>query len=408
MIVLGHDTRKDEIGTLDVSRARAMLICGKRGSGKSHTLGVIVEELIQLMMNVLIILVDPLGIFWTMCLPNTKEQAALKAWGVAAKGLPTRVLVPGDPTERYGAEVLTHLKHLGVEFQSLRLNPSDIPPSGWCDLFDFSINEPLGIALYRAVQNLSKKKNKGFTIADIEHEVSHDGQVQDKTREALANRLAMCREWGIFSDDYLELEDMLDRRFVNVLDLSVLDPDHHGLGNLVVAVLCRDLFRKRVAARRSEQLSLKTQARPVWLMIDEAHRFVPAGKSTLAKSILISWVKEGRQPGLSFVAATQQPSALDQEVLSQCDVIITQKLTNREDVSSLNRLSHEYMTGELKNYIRILEMRGEAVVVDDGREHVSIITVRPRMSLHGGGEIVADEKHRAGDGGRHGRRRKGA
>ena len=90
------------------------------------------------------------------------------------------------------------------------------------------------------------------------------------------------------------------------------------------------------------------------MLIDEAHQFVPAGRTTLAKEVLIRWAKEGRQPGLSLVVASQQPSAIDAEVLTQCDIILGQKITNGADIQAINSLSQDYMGGELKTYIRKL------------------------------------------------------
>jgi DNA helicase HerA-like ATPase len=106
----------------------------------------------------------------------------------------------------------------------------------------------------------------------------------------------------------------------------------------------------------------------------------------LAKEVLIRWAKEGRQPGLSLVVASQQPSAIDNEVITQCDVILAQKLTNSADIQAVNALSQDYMGAELKTYIRKLSRRGEAVLVDDEQEKVIMLQVRPRKSYHGGGE----------------------
>ena len=39
-LLLGKDTRSEEQVFLDASGSRAVLVCGKRGSGKSYTLGV--------------------------------------------------------------------------------------------------------------------------------------------------------------------------------------------------------------------------------------------------------------------------------------------------------------------------------------------------------------------------------
>jgi DNA helicase HerA-like ATPase len=119
--------------------------------------------------------------------------------------------------------------------------------------------------------------------------------------------------------------------------------------------------------------------------LDEAHQFIPDSTRSLAKPQLIRWAKEGRQPGLSFVVATQQPSAIDTEVLSQCDIILSHKLTSRDDVMALNRLSQDYMGGELRAIIAELRRTGQAVLVDDERESVSMLQIRPRQSQHGGG-----------------------
>ena len=79
--------------------------------------------------------------------------------------------------------------------------------------------------------------------------------------------------------------------------------------------------------------------RKIWMLIDEAHRFVPAGKSTLCKEALIQWVREGWQLGLLLVVSSQQPGALDREVLPQCDVIVSHALTTAVDKAALNRLT---------------------------------------------------------------------
>jgi len=124
------------------------------------------------------------------------------------------------------------------------------------------------------------------------------------------------------------------------------------------------------------------------LLIDEAQRFVPAGKSTFSKDILISWVKEGRQPGLSAVFATQQPSSIDNDILSQCDLILCHRLSNREDIAALNRLSQDYLGNELKTYIRHVKNQGDALMLDDFSERMAILKVKERRTLHGGGEQI--------------------
>jgi Predicted ATPase len=196
----------------------------------------------------------------------------------------------------------------------------------------------------------------------------------------------MAQDWDLFSHRYQEVWEIFNPQAVNIVDLSTLDPGPRGRRNLVVSVLARDIFKRRTIARRKEDLGLVSELPRVWMLIDEAHQFVPSSKTTLAKEALIRWTKEGRQPGLSLVVASQQPSAIDSEVLSQCDVLLCQKLTNSADIQAINALSQDYMGGELRTFIRKLQRRGEAVVVDDEQEKVIMTQIRPRKSRHGGSE----------------------
>ncbi len=372
---------------INAENARSILACGKRGTGKSYALGDIVEEIHTEASDVVPLVIDPMGIYWTMAEENSDQRDLVWEWGLSEEGFPVNLLVPGDPQNRFDPEVLKELERRGIDINPMLLNPSDMSPDGWCDLFDLNINKPMGIALYRAIRELNDKNpDRGFYLNDIVDKVEMDGGSSERTREALLNRLEMARDWNIFADSYQDIFSTIDQDRINILDLSVIEPGKYGLRNLVLQVLGKELFRRRQEARRREELQLGADIPKVWLFIDEAHNFVPSGKSSLAKDTLIRWVKEGRQPGLSIVVATQQPSAIDSDLLSQCDAILCHKITTREDIKSLNKLSQDYMGGELKTYVQNIDNVGEAVYVDDEEETIRMIKIRPRKSKHGGGE----------------------
>lgn len=392
-LLLGKDVQSEEPVYLDAEGARAALVCGKRGSGKSYTLGVLVEELLSTGgENIIPIIVDPMGVYHTMIQANTAQQDVLFKWGLSTKGYTVRLLVPGDPGLLYDDDILQALTQRGVNIIPLRLNPSDLTPDGWCDLFDANINRPLGIVLFRAVQRLQEKESL-FSIPDIIRMVERDGKAQDTSKEALLNRLEAARSWQLFAEDgYSPMQELFVPGTVNVLDLSRLEPGSRGRRNLTVSVIARNLFRARSDARLREEFGLAAPLPRVWMLIDEAHQFVPNGSTTLAKEQLVRWAKEGRQPGLSLVVASQQPSAVDPDVLSQCDVILSHKLTTRDDISALNSLSQDYMGGELRTFIKSLKRIGEAVLVDDERETVHMLRIRPRRSQHGGSSVPPQEE----------------
>jgi len=381
---LGESLATGDPLAVDFDKSRRVLICGKTGSGKSYTLGVLVEELSK-NQEVIILIVDPQGIFWTMAQPNTPQEMELLKWDELPRGLKVNLLVPGQPEDRYGSpEIVARLEEHGVSIQPLRINPSDITEEMWCDLFNLDINELGGITLFKAVRQARKKLKRDFFIPDIIEEVARTNAL-DVTKEAVIRRLEMAMDWDLFeSVQYREFWQILDPTGVNVVDLSVLDQGRYGLRNLVVAVLARFIFRQRVISRRAEALNLAPALPKVWMAIDEAHNFCPSGKSALSKSIVIQWAKEGRQPGLSLVVATQQPGAIDSEVLSQCDLRIIHKITAREDLRAINNLSENYMDRDIPSYIKELNHVGEALLIDDRRERAEMVRIRPRYSLHGG------------------------
>lgn len=385
-ILLGKQMNDGSLVEIPCGTSQRILVCGKTGTGKSYTLGVLVEELARLG-NDIILVVDTQGIFWSTAQPNESHSESDKLWEFdrEARGFRVNVLVPGNPIERYGdAAIVEELEHRGINVQELRLNPSDLSPEMWCDLFDLDINELMGIMLFKAVRQCSQRVGKEFLIDDIASEVTKLHGL-DQTKEAIQRKLDMAHDWQIFEEHrYREIWEILQPDAINVLDLSVIAQGRYGLRNLVLAVLATFIFRMRAIARRREALGLASDTKKVWLAIDEAHNFCPSGRSTLSKDILIRWAKEGRQPGLSLVVASQQPAAIDAEILTQCGIRIVHRITSKDDYRAIDALSQDYLSEGLPNRIKQLNAPGQTLLIDDERESVVPVQVRPRQSLHGG------------------------
>ena len=111
---------------------------------------------------------------------------------------------------------------------------------------------------------------------------------------------------------------------ISIVDLSGVPTD---IVTVVVAVLSRLTFDYAIWSRREPQ-------RPILLVCEEAHRYVPSDRSTApsaVRKVLESIAKEGRKYGVSLGLITQRPSDLAEGVLSQCGTIISMRLNNERD-----------------------------------------------------------------------------
>jgi hypothetical protein len=128
----------------------------------------------------------------------------------------------------------------------------------------------------------------------------------------------------------------------------------------------------------------------VWILIDEAHNFIPDEGKPASLDILLKLVREGRQPGITLVLATQRPEKLHPDALAQTDLIISHRLTAKGDVDALRAIMQTYMLYDIAKYINELpKLKGVCIVLDDNSERLYTGRIRPRQSWHAGASPVA-------------------
>ncbi|MEW5896626.1 MAG: DUF87 domain-containing protein, partial [Nanoarchaeota archaeon] len=93
---------------MDVASAHVAFIVGKRGSGKSYTMGAIAEGLadlpLEIKQNLSIVLLDTMGIYWTMKYPNFQDAQLAKEWGFEPRGLDVKIYTPTGFFYKYREE----------------------------------------------------------------------------------------------------------------------------------------------------------------------------------------------------------------------------------------------------------------------------------------------------------------
>jgi len=126
------------------------------------------------------------------------------------------------------------------------------------------------------------------------------------------------------------IEEIVGRIFrlpVNGKPISCLD--FSGIPsealNIVVSVVSRLAFE--LATWSERQL-------PILLVCEEAHRYIPRDKSLgfhSTRKIIGRIAKEGRKYGVSLAIVSQRPSELEPSTLSQCSTIFSMRLSNEMD-----------------------------------------------------------------------------
>jgi uncharacterized protein len=379
---------------MDVNHSHVVFICGKRGSGKSYTLGAVAEGMAtlpkELREKLAIVILDTMGIFWTMKYPNKKDKALLQEWGLTGNGLDISIFTPAGHYEAY--------KEKGIPTDhNFSILASELSAADWCLAFGITLVDPVGAVIEKTIYDLQNTKST-YSLHDIcaALKTSHSPQAL-----AALNRFENAQTWGLFTEEGTPLKDLVKPGQVSILDVSC----YAGTGgswnvrSLVIGLVAQKLFLQRMDVRKDEEYAALQKdvlfTRPaelekeplVWLMIDEAHEFLPREGKTAASDALITILREGRQPGISLVLATQQPGKIHTDVMTQSDIIISHRITAKLDTDALGMLTQSYMRGDLDRFLNELpRVKGAAVVLDDNNEKIFPIRVRPRQTWHGGSD----------------------
>ncbi|WP_375394456.1 ATP-binding protein [uncultured Sphingomonas sp.] len=146
-----------------------------------------------------------------------------------------------------------------------------------------------------------------------------------------------------------------DGKPISIVDVSGVPSE---ITSVVVAVLSRMTFDFAIWSRNEPE-------RPILLVCEEAHRYIPSnGETSSVGRILSRIAKEGRKYGVSLGLITQRPSDLEEGVLSQCGTIIAMRLNNERDQAFVRAAMPEGARGFL-DAIPALRNR-ECIVCGEG------------------------------------------
>ena len=394
-VKMGPTTSLSNNILLDVASSHIILVSGKRGSGKSFSISTIAEEMVKLpeevSKNLAVLMFDTMGIFWTMKYPNLKQEKLLQQWNIKPEGLNINLFVP------YGS--FNDYKNRGIPVDNeLSINTAELTSSDWCSVFNVSLTDSPGILIDQVITELSEKSSD-YGVDDIITLIRSNSKAEHKTKDLVESFFSLAQNWGLFKKYGTKIEDLVKAGEVSVLDLSPYTniSGNWSIKGLIIGLISKKLLNQRISSRKSEEVESistydkyfegsETLEKPlVWLLLDEGHEFVGKNNPGPATDALIQILREGRQPGISLIIATQQPGEIHKDVITQSDIIISHRLTSKIDLEALNQMMQTYLLSDIQTFMNDLpKVKGSAILLDDNSERIYPIQIKPKKSWHGG------------------------
>ena len=356
----------------------------------SYTLSVIVEEMarqpFEIKERLSTIVIDTVGIFWTMKFGNKEGEDYLSSWNLKPEGIEIRNMIPFGKQEFY--------KDKNIPFdQPFSLRTSQMDLEDWLGVFRLTWKDPESALLQRTLEIIKEKLGSLFDIDDIIKVCLTDNDTNQDIKNSLINRMKVAKSWGLFSKVGTTTKEFARAGTLTVIDVSTYKQaiGMEAIKELIVGLLGKRLFEERMLYRKEEEMNLLSGRRKesempiVWMVIDEAHMFMPQDRPSMALDVLLDWIRVGRQPGLSLILATQRPNKLHSEAISQCDLFLSMRMTAQEDINAVATIRPSYLNVPMdKFYAQMPKSQGYAILLDDNSEKVMLIKIRPRLTWDGG------------------------
>lgn len=347
-----------------------MAILAGTGSGKSYTAGVLVEELLLPHNRAAVLIFDPHGEYGTLA-ELRGHQAFQAEDGYSPK---VKVLTPEQVQIRISSldyhDILTLLPEMSDRQQSI-------------------LNKAFTIV---------KKQNRSsarWDINDLIHAVFEADRTQDDEGNEKTGTSAPALEWKLdrlarspyfHAFNHLAPKDLFEPGQVTVLQMNEISQEEQQ-------VICAAVLRQTNHARmntQKENIAPDDEnylPYPVFILLEEAHRFAPAHEPSRCKAVIRTILSEGRKFGLGVGLITQRPGKLDADVLSQCMSQFIMRIVNPVDQESL-KYGVEAAGRDLLKELPSLT-KGQVIIAGMCVNTPVLCQVRQRLTAHGGDTLNA-------------------
>ncbi|TCW19102.1 ATP-binding protein [Vibrio crassostreae] len=390
---------------LDVNKlvTEHMAILAMTGSGKSYTVGRVIERLVALN-NGTVVVFDPHGEygralqggnlqfgdhFDTEDERDAKSLPEIKLMIEKLQNADAGIQIYTPQIDTFRQKYANKNKALALQFDKFEMDDiSEILPG---------LTEPqqrvldVAIRYWRTVETVEPRDiNKlRYFLGDGIDEVKNWDDLSSAEAQALNGRSAavasmklsrVLNEAQSFYSSELsgptDIYEMIGRPSDKKGRLVVIDLQ--GLSDTAKQVICGLLSSEILRAASSKT----DKTRPAFLVYEEGHNFAPAGGKAVSHRIIKKIAGEGRKFGVGFCIVSQRPSKLDADVTSQCNTLITMRLKNPDDQRFITKASDMVSKADLEELPSL--STGEALICGRSIPAPLLVKVGPKALVHGG------------------------
>ncbi|UED79597.1 DUF853 family protein [Lysinibacillus sp. CD3-6] len=383
--LLGKEVTSSKKIALDLNGTNTISLFGVQGSGKSYSIGTIVEMAVKEIANANE-LPSPLASvifhysksetyqpeYTTFNQANAVEaeiQMLQKEFGIHPEAIEDIVLL--TPSDKL---TLRKQQYPSIDVQPLYFNTSELSVEDWNFLMGTAANSSLYI---RQLKSIIRMNRHNLKFSEIEHSIEEE-EMEERSKKILKQRLNFVRE---YIDDTMYLKDILKPGriiIVDVRDEFIEEDEALGLFMVMLRIFSDVMYEGRSFNKL--------------IVFDEAHKFM---KGEQLMGNVIEVIREMRHKGVSVLIASQNPPSVPKEIIELSNIVVLHKfnapawlkhiqksLTAAEklsaaDLNSLN--SGEAYVWASKSTHKLFEKEPQKV------------KLRPRITHHGGATKNAND-----------------
>jgi len=338
---------------IDNMLGKHFAVLGSTGTGKSCTVSLLIHRLAERMPNGHILILDPHNEY-TEAFSEIGEH-----FDVFNLRLPYWMMNFAEHVEMFIGMRRTADREVEIDILRRCLYAARVDATENMSADKITVDTPVPYKLSFLVDYIETEMGKLSNPETLTPFLRLKAKIEELRRDTRFNFMFS----GLLAQDNLQtvignlLRFPVNNKPVSTIDLSGVPSE---TVNVLVSIISRLVFDFALWSKGND-------ARPILLVCEEAHRYVPTEDHTVFESTrkaIERIAKEGRKYGVSLGLVSQRPSDVSESALSQCGTIFAMRMNNERDQNFVEHVMPEGAKGQLAA-LSSLQNR-EALIVGEG------------------------------------------